>query len=230
MHDCVYRKVDPHNLNDINKLLTIQYRLNEYLNSNSKPLTQDQIKWLRIRMGAYELLDDYKSKDKELADRLEGSPDEISYFCECDGEIVGFCSICNYHIVNGNRPNDKTGLISDIFVDEKHRNGDIAYKLLQYAIEELIKANLTSAIMVVQEDNPNRFFHFALADKVLDTQIISRRNKIKTINYELLISDIHKIKNMSSKEIARRAIKVQKYFNNGNELVNIYNKEKEILC
>ena len=55
-------------------------------------------------------------------------------------------------------------------------------------------------------------------------------HKNKTVNYELLISDIHKIKNMSSKEIARRAIKVQKYFNNGNELVNIYNEEKEILC
>ena len=218
-----YRKLNPHIREDIYKYLEIQNKLNHFLNSKAKPLTEDQIKWLRIRMGAFELLDDYKGKDKELATRLDEQADEICYFCELNNEVIGFCAICTYHIVDGERPNDAIGIISDIYVDEQYRNGEIAYNLLQYALEELIKANKTSAIMIVQEDNPNRFLHFALADRVLSTDIISRKNKTKTINYELLISDILKIKSLSSRDLARRAIKIKKQFNNGLELVNSYN-------
>lgn len=219
-----YRKLNPHIREDIDEYLKIQNKLNNFLNSKAKPLTEDQIKWLRIRMGAFELLDDYKGKDKELATRLDEQADEICYFCELDNEIVGFCAICTYHIVDGERPDDDIGIISDIYVDERFRNGEIAYNLLQYALDELIKANKTSAIMIVQEDNPNRFLHFALADKILRTDIISRKNKTKTINYELLISDILKVKTLSSRDLARRAIKIKKHFNNGLELVNAYNK------
>jgi len=224
MNEFTYRKINPHNEKDIDKYLEIQYKLNNYLKSVAKPLTQDQIKWLRIRMGAFELLDDYQNKDKELAARLKEQPDEVGYFCELNDEVVGFCAICNYHIVDGERPDDDIGLISDIFVDEKYRNGDIAYNLLQYALDELISANKNSAIMVVQEDNSNRFLHFAIADKIITTSKVLRKNKTKTINYELLISDIGKIKEISSRELVRRALKIRKKFNDGLELINAYNE------
>ena len=157
MYEFNYRRINPHDEEDINKYLSIQYKLNDYLNSKAKPLTKEQIKWLRIRMGAFELLDDFKGKDNKLATKLEEQADEVGFFCESNNEVVGFCAICNYHVVNGERPDDDIGIISDIFVDKKYRNGDIAYKLLQYALDELIKANKSSAIIVVQEDNENRF-------------------------------------------------------------------------
>ena len=101
MYEFNYRRINPHDEEDINKYLSIQYKLNDYLNSKAKPLTKEQIKWLRIRMGAFELLDDFKGKDNKLATKLEEQADEVVFFCESNNEVVGFCAICNYHVVHG---------------------------------------------------------------------------------------------------------------------------------
>lgn len=212
----VYRKVNPHNIDDINKYLEIQQKLNQYLHSKAKPLSDEQIKWLRIRMGAFELLDAPKTKDKELANRLENQMDEVCFLCELNDEVIGFCAICNYHVVNGERPDDDIGMISDIYVKDGFRSGEIAYNLLKLGIDELINAGKTSAIVVVQEDNPNRFLHFAIADKVLESEVIKRNNNTKTINYDLLISDLAKVKTMTARQLGAKAVKIKRDFINNN--------------
>ena len=207
-----YRKVNPSDINDINRYLAIQKQLKDFLKVNARDLTEEQIKWLRIRMGAYELLSDINGKDKVLSDRLQRQVDEIVYLCEVDDEVTGFCAICTYHIKDGERLDDNIGIISDIYVKEEYRNGDIAYKLLQLAIKELLQANKTAVVMEVQEDNPNRFLHFALADKILFKEKCKRNDGTITISYSLLISDVRKIQKIEPRELALKAIKIKKDF------------------
>lgn len=205
-----YRKVDPYNEKDMEKYLNMHNSLDSFLNSRANPLTEEQIKWLRIRMGATKLLP-YDDEESLLYKKgLERMADEHCFVCEFDNEVIGYSFICTYHIVNGKRPNDSIGIISEIYVKDGYRSGDIAYNLLQLAIDTLLKAGKTSAMMSVQEDNPNRFLHFALADKLLNKEECKRKDGRITTSYDLLISDINKIKEMSSRQLAEKAIKIKR--------------------
>ena len=46
-----YRLINPHDDIDIKKYLEIRYELDNFLKKKFNPLTEEQIKWLRIRMG-----------------------------------------------------------------------------------------------------------------------------------------------------------------------------------
>ena len=196
-----YRKLDPNSNEDIEAFLRFQDRLNDHLHSVAKPLNQEQIKWQRMRFA---------------------NNDEATFFCECDGQIVGFINICNYHVVNNERPDDDIGLISDIMVDAAHANFGInAYNLLQLAIDELLSNNKNRAIMIVQEDNKTRFLHFALADKVVSSHECSRSDGTKTISYELLISNLNQTKKLTRNELAKRALEIRNRVENKNEEIGV---------
>ena len=208
----VYRKINPSSEDDMKKYFDINKQLDTYLSNNVTPFTEEQIMWLRIRMGATELLLDSDDETQAYKKEIERMADEHCFVCELGDEIVGHVFVCTYHIIDGKRPDDNIGIISEIYVKDEYRQGIIAYKLLQLAFDTLLNANKTSAILSVQEDNPNRFLHFALSDKILEKRKCTRKNGSVTTSYDLLISDIAKTKAMSSRELATRAIKIKKNY------------------
>lgn len=216
--ELIYRKVDSYNENDMKKLVEMMGLLNGYLKSTASPLTESQLDWLRIRMGNVDLLDKIvKNKDNtEYKNQLLKTPDEIAWFCEYNGEVIGYTHVCTYNIKNGERQNDDIGNISDIFVLEKYRKPSISYGLLTKAFETLIEAGKNRVCMNVQEDNSNRFLHFALADKIVKRYKCKRTDGSVTVGYELLVSDIKKIQQLSYWDIAKRALKVKKEFEQKN--------------
>lgn len=210
-NDFVYREINPHSVEDINKYLEIHQQLNTFLKKKVKPLTEDQIKWMRIRMGAVELLNEEQQKS-EYAQGLLNKPDEICIVCEFNNEIIGYIYVNTYNVKNGERTNDDVGIISDIFVKKEFRNSVIAFKLLKIGVNKLIEFGKYRAICNVQEDNENRFLHFAMADgNVVSTHKCVRNDETETIDYELLI-DLKKLEKTTVKEIAVKAAKYRKEF------------------
>lgn len=204
-----YKRIDPSNNEDIIIYYQLQNELDMYLNRKIKKPTIEQIKWQRIRMGATELRDDWNEDNYWYKEKLEQVADEYAFICEDNGIVVGYISVCTYHIVNGDRPNDDIGIIDAIYVKDNYRGTDIAYNLLQLGLKALINAGKNKSIVTVQQDNPNRFLHFAMADTLLNKSKCKRKNGTVTISYDLLISDIKKVANMSSLELGKRAVKIR---------------------
>lgn len=206
-----YRAINPHDEEDIKKLLNIQEELGNHLNCGAKPLTEEQIKWLRIRMGATELLPQHQQQD-DYSLGLQQKPDEISIVAEFEGEIIGYVEIATYHLVKGKRPDDDIGLLHEIFVKEQYRNTDISFKLLQMGVKKLIECGKFRAICNVQEDNKQRFLHFAMADgNVIETSTCKRKDGTKTTDYTLLI-DLKKLQNTTKKELGFKAAKLRREY------------------
>lgn len=207
----IYRTLNPSNEDDVKKFLNIRGQLDEHLKKKVKPLTEEQIKWLRIRMGAIELLPENEQK-REYALGLQTKPDEICIVCEDENNVIGYIEIATYHVVNGERPNDDIGIISDIFVKEKFRNTNISFKLLQMGVDKLIECGKFRAICNVQEDNKQRFLHFAMADgNVIETSTCKRKDGTKTTDYTLLI-DLKKLQNTTKKELGFKAAKLRREY------------------
>ncbi len=213
-----YRKIDPRKEEDIKKYLDIQYRLDNYLKKDIQPLTEEQIKWLRIRMGNVDLLPNNNNKGKSLyQQKLENLADEHCFVCELDKNVIGYIFVCTYHVVNGERQDDDVGIISEIYVKDNYRNGEIAYNLLQLACDTLLNAGKNIAMISVQEDNPNRFLHFAMADKLINKEKCKRKDGTITISYDLLL-DIKNLKTTTIRQLAFKAIKIKKQILSGKQL------------
>lgn len=187
-NEYVYRVIDPKNVEDIKKYLNIRDELNDFLNKKVKPLTEDQIKWLRIRMGAIELLPEHQ-QNSEYALGLIKKPDEICIVCEEGKQAIGYIYVNTYNVKDGERTNDDVGIISDIFVKEEFRgNSEIALNLLKRGVQKLIDCGKFRAICNVQEDNRYRYLHFAMADgNVIHKDQCKRKDGSETIDYTLMI-------------------------------------------
>ena len=206
-----YREINPHDEEDIKKYLDIREELNSYLKKKVNPLTDEQIKWLRIRMGATELLPKHQQQS-EYALGLQNKPDEICIVCEVENEIIGYVYVNTYNVVNGERTKDDIGIISDIFVTEKYRNTDISFNLLQMGVKKLIECGKFKAICNVQEDNKQRFLHFAMADgNVIETSTCKRKDGTNTTDYTLLI-DLKKLQGLTKKELGFKAVKYKREY------------------
>ena len=206
-----YRAINPQDEEDIKKYLDIHEELNSYLKKKVNPLTDEQIKWIRIRMGATELLPKHQQQS-EYALGLQNKPDEICMVCEVENEIIGYVYVNTYNVVNGERTKDDIGIISDIFVIEKYRNSSVAFELLQMGVKTLIEYGKFKAICNVQEDNKQRFLHFAMADgNVIETSTCKRKDGTQTIDYTLLI-DLKKLQNTTKKELGFKAAKLRREY------------------
>ena len=205
-----YRKINPSRDEDIKIYFSMQQELDDMLSTNCDLPNAEKIKWQRIRMGATELRDDWNEDNFWYKEKLEQVADEYAFICEDKDTVVGYISVCTYHIVNGDRPNDDIGIIDAIYVKDNYRGTDVAYNLLQLGLNALINAGKNKSIVTVQQDNPNRFLHFALADKLIRTEEVTRADGRKTNSYDLLISDLQKLKNMSFLEIGRKAVKIRR--------------------
>lgn len=202
-----YRALNPRNDEDVKKYFELVCGLSDFCNDN-KSVDENMIKWACVHMGAVELVNS-AYKDKPLPP-LDENADEFVFICEDNGKFIGYVEVCSYHIVDGKRPDDDIGILHEIFVLDEYRNGTIAYTLLQMAINKLIEKGKNRAICNVQEDNPNRFLHFAMANNnVIREQECTRKDGTKTIDYTLLI-DLQNLKNMSLMGLAKKAAYIKK--------------------
>lgn len=209
MSEYKYRAVNPRSDEDIKKYFELIKGLSDYC-GDLQVFDAEKIKWARFHMGAIEYCD--KFKDEPLHP-LEENADEFAFVCELDGEFVGYIDIATYHVENGQRPEDDIGILHDIYVKDDYRNGDIAYSLLQMAVDKLLKCSKHKAICRVQADNPNRFLHFAMADNnIINESECTRRNGSKTIDYILLI-DLENLKSMTLLDLAKKTAKIKKQCN-----------------
>ena len=197
-----FRALNPRDNEDVKKYFGLVCGLSNFCNDN-KNIDENIIRWACVHMGAVELINP-AYKDKTLPP-LDENADEFVFVCEDNGRLIGYVEVCSYHVINGQRPDDDIGILHEIFVLDEYRNGTVAYTLLQMGINKLIEKNKNRAICNVQEDNPNRFFHFAMADNnIIKQQECTRKDGTKTIDFTLLI-DLQKLKNMSLLELAKKA-------------------------
>ena len=214
-----YRALNPRSDEDIKKYFELACGLSDFCNDN-KSIDENRIKWARAHMGAVEYVNS-AYKDKPLPP-LEENADEFVFICENDNEFVGYVDVCSYHVVDHKRPDDDIGILSEIFVLDEYRNGTIAYTLLQMGIDKLMEKGKNRAICNVQEDNPNRFFHFAMADNnIVRHGDCIRSDGTKTTDYTLLI-DLHKLKNISLTQLAKKSARLKKetlYTNEAKQLI-----------
>ena len=137
--------------------------------------------------------------------------DEIYVICEKDGEFVGFAGGATYHIEkNGKGANDNAGLITDILVKEEYRGSEVAYKLFMMIINSLIEYGKESALMVVQDTNPNRYLHYAISDEVISREVYTSENGKTYVDEILLIKDLKKIAKISMFEIGKKAALIKR--------------------
>ena len=209
MKNYIFRAVDPRSDSDMRKYFAIAEKLSKFL-KNGASFDDNQMRWARIRMGAIEYVDLQDYVNRTLPN-IEENAHEYIYVCEYNDEFVGYVDICDYHArINGEIIEDDCGAIHEIFVDEEHRNNHfIAEKLLKIAIQKLISKGKNKAVCEVQEDNPNRFLHFAIADEILEQDVCTRIDGTETIDWTLLI-DILKIQNKSGWDIAKKAAKIKR--------------------
>ena len=88
-----------------------------------------------------------------------------------------------------------------------------SFELFKMAMDKLLSLGKTKAVCNVQEDNPNRFLHFALADgKVLEESSCVRRDGSETTDYRLLI-DFENLKGISGWQLIKKASRLKKQYN-----------------
>lgn len=211
-----YRKLDARNDDDFKLFLSMEDGLDDYLKTNISEidLTKKHL-WTRVHMGAVEFLDELVpgKNTTEYKKQLLKRPDQVCYVAEDDGKVVGYIVYLNYCVMNDERLGEEYGNLNAILVKENYRGTGVAYQLLQLALNDLINNGKTKLILTVQQDNPNRFLHFAMADTVFSQDFCIRRDGTKTNSYNLLISDAEKLKNMSGLELARKAANIKRKIN-----------------
>jgi len=206
MLDYVYKAVNPRDDEDIAGYLNLVAELRKFCNQKYD-FDENFVNFTRCNMGAIEYIKDI---NRDQLPPLEDNAGEFAYVCEHKGEFIGFVKICYFHFDNGKCINNDVGILHEIYVKEEYRNGTVAYNLMQMAVEKLIQKGKKYAICNVQDFNPNRFLHFAMADsKIKKIEESTRSDGTKVLDYSLLI-DLNKLKNTALIELAKKASLLKK--------------------
>ncbi|MBR6778896.1 MAG: GNAT family N-acetyltransferase [Clostridia bacterium] len=210
MSEFVFREIDPRNDEDMRKYFVLAEKLSKFL-KNGASFDENQMRWARIRMGAIEYVDLSDWINRQLQP-IEENAHEFVFVCQCDNKFVGYINFCDYHMVkSGKIIEDDTGAIHEIFVHQDYRkNHTIASNLLMLAVNKLLSKGKTKAVCSVQDDNPNKFLHFVIADgNIIDKEECTREDGSKTVDNTLLI-DLINLQKMSGMEIAKKAAKLKR--------------------
>ena len=77
--DFVYRQINPSLDEDVYKMLAIRDELNKFLKNREKPLSEEQVKWLRIRMGAIEFLTEEQQQGEYAQNLLKNQMNYVLF-------------------------------------------------------------------------------------------------------------------------------------------------------
>ena len=203
----VFKALNPRNDEDVIKYFKLHQGLTDFLKLSAR-VDENVIKWKRCHFGAPEYVFPDEYRNKPLPD-LKEHADEFAFVCEYQGDFVGFIEVSTYHIVDGKRPDDDIGSISDIFVKEEFRKGsNISLTLLKMGVQKLLESGKNRAVCNVQEDNKHRYLHFAMADgNVVHKDKCKRKDGSETIDYTLLIDLKSLNEDLVNKKFAKRIAK-----------------------
>ena len=145
-----------------------------------------------------------------LIDEMHG-PYTTYYVAECDGEVVGVvCVDVSEKIIV--EEVEYCASIPLIFVDEKYRQGAVAYKLFKTALQDIERQGYNSLIMNVAENNPYKYLHFALADIIINEDKQKINEEETKIVHVLGISNIKELKNLTFKDFLQKLVYTKKNF------------------
>ncbi len=181
-------KYEKASLTDVDSIVSMQKELNSMLN------LQD--------------LDEIEFKKYIQSDIL--NKDKTYFVAKVDGETIGVICVDFIEMI-GVDDVDYSAAIDLIYVNEKFRLGTVGYNLFMLAIEEMRKRDKESFVMSVEDNNPNKFLHFALADVLIEENEEFTQDGTTT-QYLLGVTDIDKVKSYTFKEIMRKSIKMKKEF------------------
>ena len=182
-------KYEKGTVDDADSIVSMQQELNKLL--DLQELDEEQFKKY--------ILTDIQSEDR-------------SYFvAKTNGETIGVISVDFSESISVNDTDDYNASITLMFVDERYRNGTIAFDLFKLAIDEIQKNGENSFVMSVEDNNPNKFLHFAFADVLIEENEEQTKNGT-TSQYLLGVTDIDKVKSYTFKEIMKKSVKMKKEF------------------
>lgn len=179
---------------DVKIIIKMQHRLNEMLNLE---YVKDDAFWQYFEES---LKDDMRN---EISSYYLAKKEDDIVGCVCiemyEDELISEVGTFNYGV-------------PFIFIDEKYINGKIAFNLFKMAIEEITKRGFNTLVMRVEDNNPNKYLHFALADVLLDKEEEKLITGDATTQYVLGITNISRFTNLSMKELMNMALEVKRNF------------------
>ena len=128
-------------------------------------------------------------------------------------QAIAYTSINKNAYIDGELDIDRKNTISieNLFVNPTHRLSSETLELLKYAIRSSTEGKNKNVTFNVLSTNPNKYFHFALADCVLMEQIfINNIDMSKISMYYLYCEDSNKILNTTIKELFEKAVNLQR--------------------
>lgn len=179
---------------DVKKIIEIQHKLNEMLNLE---YVKEETFWLYF---------------EEMLKEDIRNETSIYYLAKDEDNIIGCVCLEQYEDELISDVGNFNYAIPLIFVSEKYRNGKIAFNLFKKVIKDIIKRGYNNLVMSVEDNNPNKYLHFAISDVLLDKREEELVDGGTTTQYVLGITDISRISNLSMKEIMNRAVKVKRNF------------------
>ncbi len=192
--------------NDINIFVDFHKKLNDLIGFKNNVLEDPEIlEWLKQSLI---------------------SEDNYTIIAKESDNPIGLVSVdfSNELEFNGNNYNASIPLI---YVEEKSRNGILSYDLLKMALKECKKRGVVSAVISVEDNNPHKFLHFALADTLIDENQEYLTDDKTVTQYILGISNIETLLTMSLSQLAKKVSKTKKDFNSRlQELKSSSNPEK----
>ncbi len=156
------------------------------------------------------------------------SEDSYTIIAKEDDKPIGLISVdfSNELEFNGN---NYTASIPLIFIEEKNRDGILSYELLKRALKECKNRGANSVVISVEDNNPHKFLHFALADTILDENQEYLTDTKKVTQYVLGISNVEPLLTMPLSLLAKKISQTKKDFNSRYlELGGLSSLEKEI--
>ena len=177
-------------LKDIDEIINMQSKLNMMLGLNTDPDTNCLSEYLKEEMKLGESVDIIAKNENEIVGDIA-----ISF---SDSMLVD-------NIVY-------SASIPLIYVDEKYRNGAVAYNLFKLALKEIVNKGYNSLVMSVEDNNPNKLLHFAIADQLIEDREELLENGETTKQYLLAISDVKKVLKLHYKDIIKKVIYTKNNF------------------
>lgn len=177
-------------LNDVDAIINMQNKLNMMLGLNE---------------------DSDANCLRELIEEEIKTGDSVYFIAKNENEVIGnvIISFSDTIIVDNI---EFTASIPLIFIDEKYRGGSVAYTLFKMALKEILAKGFNTLVMSVEDNNPNKYIHFAIADKLIEDreELLENGGTIK--QYLLAISDVKKIANLAFRDIIKNVVYTKNNF------------------
>lgn len=185
--DIIYRKAK---LEDIDSIIAMQHKLNQMLNLNE---------------------DDNDRYFKEYLSQSISNDDIVYHIAQNQNEIAGVACVDFSDCLEVDGV-EYSASIPLIFVDEKYRGSPIAYDLFDLSLKEILNRNQNSLVMSIEDNNPYKYLHFSIADKLIEEREEPTLSGEMVKQYLLGITDVKSVQGLTLKEHLKRVSYTKRNF------------------